>query len=150
MHAKIINNKIVEWPIVNLRQRLPNISMPADLSKNDDLPDTFFYIRPLPVPEFNPDTHKLIGHEPILIDGEWRSGYNVVALSETELNEVLVRKAMEVRTLRNQKLSESDWTQLKDVSPHISESWSTYRQQLRNITAQPGFPLHIIWPTPPV
>ena len=43
---------------------------------------------------------------------------------------------------RNQLLSESDWTQLPD-SPLTTEKkteWATYRQQLRDMPAQEGFP----------
>lgn len=53
-----------------------------------------------------------------------------------------------VRSLRNRLLSESDWTQLADVSVD-SEAWATYRQELRDTlkTWKPG----PTWtaPTPP-
>jgi hypothetical protein len=48
-------------------------------------------------------------------------------------------------------LAESDWTQLPDVplSAEQKTAWATYRQQLRDITAQPGFPNNINWPQKP-
>jgi len=149
MHAKIINNQVVEWPIINLRQRLPNVSMPADLTKNSDLPNTFFYIKSLPAPGYNPHTHKLVGYPPVLVHGEWVTGYTVVPLTEEELSQVLLKKSQEVRSTRNNKLKDSDWTQLKDTDPKISAQWSKYRQQLRDITTQPGFPLEVTWPNTP-
>jgi hypothetical protein len=54
-----------------------------------------------------------------------------------------------VRAQRNQLLAQSDWTQLPDVPPATKEAWATYRQALRDITAQPGYPLSVNWPTPP-
>jgi len=52
-----------------------------------------------------------------------------------------------VRNLRNQKLSETDWTQVAD-SPVDQILWATYRQELRDITLQSD-PFNIIWPTKP-
>lgn len=46
-------------------------------------------------------------------------------------------------------LSSSDWTQLPDVSLATKEAWATYRQALRDITAQPGYPFDIVWPVSP-
>lgn len=45
-------------------------------------------------------------------------------------------------------LQESDWTQLPDA-PVNKEVWATYRQALRDITDQEGYPLSITWPEPP-
>lgn len=56
-----------------------------------------------------------------------------------------------IRAMRDQKLQESDWTQLPDV-PFTAEQraeWATYRQALRDVTAQPD-PFTITWPEPPV
>lgn len=53
------------------------------------------------------------------------------------------------RTQRDQLLAESDWTQLPDVPAAIKEAWAVYRQALRDIPQQPGFPADIVWPTRP-
>lgn len=53
-----------------------------------------------------------------------------------------------VRSQRNQLLTQSDWTQLPDA-PVDTAAWAGYRQALRDITAQPGFPFDIQWPAPP-
>lgn len=52
---------------------------------------------------------------------------------------------------RNALLAESDWTQLPDVpiSAEQKAAWAAYRQQLRDITDQPGFPDNIVWPANP-
>jgi hypothetical protein len=49
---------------------------------------------------------------------------------------------------RNALLAESDYTQLADVplTAEMKVQWATYRQQLRDITDQPGFPDAINWP----
>jgi len=53
-----------------------------------------------------------------------------------------------VKRYRNQLLTDSDWTQLPDVTIETKSAWATYRQQLRDITNQPD-PFNITWPTSP-
>jgi hypothetical protein len=53
------------------------------------------------------------------------------------------------RIFRDRRLAESDWTQLPDVPQAIKSLWATYRQELRDITQQAGFPQNITWPTKP-
>lgn len=49
------------------------------------------------------------------------------------------------------ELEASDWTQLPDVpmSDTLREEWRVYRQALRDVPNQPGYPDNIVWPTPP-
>lgn len=54
----------------------------------------------------------------------------------------------EVRAKRNQLLTASDWTQVEDA-PVDKAAWSAYRQSLRDISAQAGFPATVVWPTQP-
>lgn len=54
-----------------------------------------------------------------------------------------------VKSLRNRYLDESDWTQLPDVQLSTKSEWAIYRQELRDVTSQSGYPLNVIWPTPP-
>ena len=56
--------------------------------------------------------------------------------------------AKRVRDARNKRLAETDWTQLVDA-PLDSTPWATYRQALRDITSQPGFPHNVTWPEEP-
>ena len=55
--------------------------------------------------------------------------------------------AANVRSQRDQKLQDTDWMGLSDVT--MSTEWATYRQSLRDITEQPGFPGTITWPDEP-
>jgi hypothetical protein len=56
--------------------------------------------------------------------------------------------AEEVRKIRNNLLTMSDWTQLPDSQVN-KQSWASYRQSLRDITNQSGFPENVTWPTRP-
>ena len=58
-----------------------------------------------------------------------------------------------VRTKRNQLLTDSDWTDTLSAKTRLGDAkyaeWQVYRQALRDITIQPGFPTNVVWPTPP-
>ena len=64
-----------------------------------------------------------------------------VSILEDYITEPLVRE------LRNAQLSDTDWTANSDVI--MSDDMTTYRQALRDITDQAGFPTNITWPTKP-
>ena len=57
-------------------------------------------------------------------------------------------QAKAVRQQRGEKLKETDWTQVADA-PVDKAAWATYRQALRDVTAQAGFPWNVEWPTQP-
>lgn len=54
-----------------------------------------------------------------------------------------------VRAKRQSLLTASDWTQLPDVPLETKALWATYRQALRDITDQTGFPFDVVWPESP-
>ena len=58
------------------------------------------------------------------------------------------RLAAEMRKQRDQLLAESDWTQVADA-PVDQVAWATYRQALRDVPQQPGFPDNVTWPDKP-
>ena len=60
-------------------------------------------------------------------------------------------QAKSVRTSRDDKLKECDWTQLDDtpLSNTVKATWAIYRQALRDVTTQAGFPWTITWPDAP-
>jgi hypothetical protein len=55
--------------------------------------------------------------------------------------------AANVRSERDQKLKETDWMGMSDVT--MSTEWATYRQALRDVPSQDGFPHTITWPDEP-
>ena len=57
-------------------------------------------------------------------------------------------QAANVRRTRDATLAECDWTQVADA-PVDKAVWATYRQSLRDITTQSGFPWTVTWPVEP-
>ena len=60
-------------------------------------------------------------------------------------------QAKSVRATRDTKLSESDWRVIKaaETATTLDAAWATYRQALRDVTGQSGFPWTITWPDAP-
>jgi len=91
----------------------------------------------------------------ILSDGVWAapviytpSAEELAARAEAQLTATKESLSASVRTERNAKLAETDWTQIID-STADKAAWATYRQALRDITTQAGFPLTVEWPVQP-
>ena len=57
------------------------------------------------------------------------------------------RKAAEIRMVRNEKITACDWRVLPDVSNN--DAWKVYRQALRDVPMQTGFPNNVVWPDAP-
>lgn len=60
----------------------------------------------------------------------------------------LEQEAKEARDQRDALLAASDWTQVPDA-PVDQAAWADYRQALRDVPEQDGFPTDIVWPTAP-
>lgn len=56
-----------------------------------------------------------------------------------------------VRADRDQRLAATDWVVLRTIETGAppSAAWAAYRQALRDVPAQPGFPHTITWPEEP-
>jgi len=101
------------------------------------------------------------------IDGKWYTKYilgpvfvdtTVEGVTTTALEHETAYKAVKdaeqaksVRTTRDTKLAECDWRVIKaaETATTLDAAWATYRQALRDVTAQPGFPWTITWPDAP-
>lgn len=70
---------------------------------------------------------------------------------KSEYDSILENKAhiSLIKQRRNKLLAASDWTQGKDIPLEVSNKWVDYRQALRDITSQAGFPFAIEWPVQP-
>lgn len=82
------------------------------------------------------------------INGKWYTKYSVADMDDDAKAATDAIQATAVRATRNQKLKDSDWTQVVDA-PVDKTAWAAYRQALREITSQPGFPWQITWPIEP-
>ena len=91
------------------------------------------------------------------LEGKWYTKYILgpVFTGDTAAADEAAYKAMKdaeratnVRNLRTQLLNDCDWTQIAD-STADKTAWATYRQALRDVPLQAGFPWEITWPIQP-
>lgn len=61
----------------------------------------------------------------------------------------LKNEAVNIRSDRDRLLRSTDWTQLTDVPSPLKDKYTNYRQALRDIPQQEGFPLTVSWPSLP-
>jgi hypothetical protein len=152
MLAKIINNIVEKYPYSfnELRKDNPNISFPNNLDPETLVAFNAFEIAPASKPEVAYDQDVGEG-VPQKINGVWTQVWNVSKVDADDLVDRANKKAQQVRDERDYKIALSDWTQLDDA-PLVSAKkleWATYRQALRDVTAQGGFPWEVVWPAQP-
>jgi hypothetical protein len=147
MYLRIIDETITyPYSIPQLREAYPNVSLPAELS-DESLADWDMYVvTPTPMP--NDYTKNITEGTPILTDGVYYQNWIQTNASESEINYRLENQWFFVRQTRNELLVECDWTQLSDIPQSTKDLWSTYRQELRQITNQSN-PFNIEWPVKP-
>jgi hypothetical protein len=142
--------KVVRYPytVSMLKFENSNMSFPEILTA--DMLAGFNVVEVLPtIPPLVEYNQKVEETTPTKKNGKWYQEWKIVDLSEEELNTVIEKKSEEVRQKRNQLLVESDWSQISD-SPVNKAPWVAYRQKLRDVTNQTGFPFGVIWPNKPV
>lgn len=81
-------------------------------------------------------------------NGQWFTNYIAVTPDDETKARMDAEQSQRVRDDRNKRLADCDWTQLPDA-PVDHAAWAAYRQALRDVTAQPGFPWDIQWPAQP-
>lgn len=144
------DNQIEKYPIdlQDLRERFPETSFTLPLNVNDLINYGVIEVETSSVPEFDASTQRVISKDPEFVDGKWIVEYELVDRSQEEINSEVNQLAAQARSRRNVLLGETDWTQIPDnsLSAEEKESWKIYRQQLRDLTEQEGFPHNISWP----
>ena len=129
------------------RALFPNTSMPQQLSEaliNELGADVVFE-----GPQATPARYQVAFANGVeQIDGKWYTKHSVADMEQEAKDALDASHADSVRKQRNEKLSECDWTQVNDA-PVNKTAWATYRQALRDITAQSGFPWTVEWPASP-
>jgi hypothetical protein len=150
MYVKITNGTPSKYPysIEDFRKDNPNVSIPATLDDAYLAEWGVYTVTDTPEPTYNRATHRLVWGTPTLINGQWTHTWESVLLSAEEQQNMTVSQENSVRYQRNRLLSETDWTQVLDA-PVDRSVWAVYRQSLRDITKQAGFPWSVTWPSKP-
>jgi hypothetical protein len=102
-------------------------------------------------PHFNPATEKRVEKDAVLVNGVWTQVYAVEPLTEEEAADRYNEWASRVRAERDRLLAATDWwvSKAAEIDEAITADKHLYRQALRDITTQPGFPFNVTWPEKP-
>jgi hypothetical protein len=153
MYAKLNNGVIEKYPytIGELRKDNPNTSFPAQISQATLAEYGVVTVVVTGQPDYNKITQKCVEGVPSFQNNQWQQTWIVTDASAEEIEQRTNDKANEVRAERDQRLTESDWTQLDDspVTNSKKLEWATYRQALRDVPQQVDFPWDVVWPEQP-
>jgi hypothetical protein len=85
------------------------------------------------------------------VDGKWVWKWSISEMDDEAKAAKDAEAAKGVRSTRDAKLAECDWVVIKnlELNQNIPGVWEVYRQNLRDVPAQAGFPHNITWPSKP-
>lgn len=145
MYLRLVNGSPEKYSIEQLKASDPQVSFPNPAP--DDLLASYdiypFYVGGQP--QFD-DLVQDVVEGPFEQDasGLWAVTWIVenLPLAVAESN---------VRRRRDELLAQSDWVVIKatEAGGPIPPDWIAYRQALRDVTSQAGFPYNVVWPAKP-
>tara|TARA_R110000851_G_C12922992_1_gene550511 strand:+ start:277 stop:789 length:513 start_codon:yes stop_codon:yes gene_type:complete len=159
------NGQVEQFPYTlgDLRRENPNTSYPKKIGDAILADNLIFHVMHETLPEYDSLVQSLVRdaapvkevrtkqpEDEFLADvavgdtyetGRWVIGYTVENKPQDQAEAA-------IRNQRDHLLSDTDWMALND-SPAITTDWAAYRQALRDITGQAGFPNTVTWPTKP-
>jgi hypothetical protein len=170
MFVKLTNGNVDQFPytIGQFRRDNPNTSFPAQIPNTILRRYAVYEVTELAKPSYDPLVQTLVVGTPTrevirmkteadctdpetgevdtdqvgqpLYGNEWEVSYTAQNMEQATAES-------NVRARRDSLLQETDWMALSDVT--MSSEMTTYRQALRDIPAQSGFPFSVTWPNKP-
>ena len=131
----------------DVRKMFPNVSLPRVWDEG-----VLNYLGVDPV--FESPTPTTTRYQTAFKDGvefksdKWMWKWVVSEMDDEAKASLDATQAKSVREQRNKLIAECDWTQVADA-PVDKEAWATYRQALRDVPTQAGFPWDVTWPEAP-
>lgn len=147
-YLKLVDGAIHTYPysVARLRRDHPNVSFPARPS-NTLLAEWGVYPVTATARPARDDTKNVTEAAPELVDGVWTQVWTVTDATAGQIAEREAVQAHAIRVQRDELLRASDWRALSDTT--MPTPWATYRQALRDVPDQAGFPYDVTWPAAP-
>lgn len=139
MYVKVTAGVPTLYSAWDLRKDNPNTSFPSVMS---DESMSYWSVYPCiegSVPALG-ECEQAVRTDITLVKGTWTQNFSKEYWPLNQAEQY-------VREKRATLLADTDWMALSDVT--LSASWSLYRQNLRDITLQVGFPYNVSWPVKP-
>lgn len=140
-YVRLVEDAIEACSVSQLKRDNPNVGFPDRLPR--ELLENYgvFEVVDAARPHFDGWRQRVEEGPVVLSEGVYTQTWRVVDLPKDEV-------AAKARAMRDKTLAQTDHTQLPDA-PGDRGAWATYRQALRDIPQQAGFPDTIDWPRPP-
>jgi hypothetical protein len=154
MFALIQDGAVKRYPynVAQLKVANPNVSFPATPSDGTLQEFGMFRVFNATQPELT-DTQVLEEDPPVFSneDQRWTQVWRVRDMTAEEVANRNDAQAANIRAQRDTKLAETDWIVIKnlELNANIPGAWEVYRQALRDVPTQSGFPWTINWPNQP-
>lgn len=144
IYAIVKDGEVVKYPytLEELKKDNPNVSFPKSLTQDDlDAFNLLPYMETSP-PMYDNKAYQIQRTLPEIKNGKVVVGWEVLPRRDAEIR---------IRQERDRRLAECDWTQMPDspLSEEDKNVWAQYRQALRDIPNQLGFPLSYSFPEKP-
>lgn len=149
-YVKVTDGVAEVYSIQRMKQDNPNVSFPSVLTDEILASYGVMPLTIIPIPDYDPLTHRVTQDAPVEINGAWVQAWSLEALPQADAE-------TNIRRHRDILLSDTDWVVSKAVDQNaqdnlgiqIPQVWLDYRQALRDVPDQTGFPYNVVWPTKP-
>lgn len=149
MYIKLNNGAPENYTIGQLRKDNPNTSFPRHIPEDMLAEYGVYPVSAQTQPTYDSRTQRCyLSETAVSVEGAWVYQWIIEDRTAEEIQKSDQALGEGIRSTRDALLSDSDWTQVAD-SPVDKAAWATYRQALRDIPAQSGFPQTVNWPTSP-
>lgn len=152
MYIRTIDTPIFPYDPVQLRLDHPNVSFPVEFTEEILNEYGVFKVQYEEAPIIDQRT-QYIEYEksPTFMNNNWVIRCMVMSKDQTAIDAYDAYVGKSITNKRNALLAETDWIIVKAIenSEAVPTEWQMYRQALRDITIQPGFPYDVTWPTQP-
>lgn len=151
MYVLVKNGRLVyPYSVPNLLSENPQVSFPSNPTENLLAEYGVFPVKAVDRPQHDFMSETVVEGLPSFDEEtqRWVQTWQVRDKTQEELQAERAGRSDEIRNERNRLLSASDWTQVAD-SPVNKSAWAAYRQALRDIPSQQGFPWQVTWPAKP-
>jgi hypothetical protein len=151
LYVKAIDNQIVAYPYsqTDLVRDNPSTSFPAGGISLASLAEwNVFPVHFADQPVVDPLAQRAIEIVPSFDGQSWIQQWAVEAIPQAEIDAMTDQQATSVRADRNARLAATDWRVIKALEEGngLDFDVATYRQALRDVPSQPGFPWNVVWP----
>jgi hypothetical protein len=154
MYAKVHNNTVIKSPYTfdDLRKENPQTSFPDRASDSLFAEYGVVPVTVKPQPEVDHTKNVRFGG-PVFNEStqSWEVSWIVEDAAEDEIIDRVLKKQAEVREERDSLIAKTDWMVIKhlELNENIPGVWEVYRQALRDVPQQDGFPWNVTWPVKP-